>query len=112
MATAKAGLVLVNVNPAYKSSELSYCINKVGIKTLISARSFKTTDYYKLLCELCDPNSLPISEQIPSLKHFVIMKSDNEKITYLTLDLRKISTFKFTYTSTSEKIDGILEIGN
>ena len=83
MATAKAGLVLVNVNPAYKSSELSYCINKVGIKTLISARSFKTTDYYKLLCELCDPSSLPNSEQLPTLKHFVIMKgeSENEKIT-------------------------------
>ena len=74
MAAAKAGLVLVNVNPAYKSSELSYCINKVGIKTLIAARSFKTTDYYKLLSELCDPSNLPNSENIPSLKHFVIMK--------------------------------------
>ena len=78
MAAAKAGLVLVNVNPAYKSSELSYCINKVGIKTLIAARSFKTTDYYKLLSELCDTNTLPISEVIPTLKHFVLMKSGSE----------------------------------
>ena len=79
MAAAKAGLVLVNVNPAYRSSELSYCINKVGIKTLIAARSFKTTDYYKLLCELCDPNDLPNSEQIPTLKHFVLMKSSSNE---------------------------------
>ena len=90
MAAAKAGLVLVNVNPAYKSSELSYCINKVGIKTLIAARSFKTTDYYKLLSELCDTNTLPISEQIPTLKHFVLMKSgsENDKIIPRYLKMR------------------------
>ena len=78
MAAAKAGLVLVNVNPAYKSNELEYCVNKVGIKAMIAARTFKTTDYYKTLCQLCDPDCLP-SEPVPSLEHFVIIKDSKHE---------------------------------
>jgi fatty-acyl-CoA synthase len=44
-ATAKAGLVLVNINPAYRLSELEYALNKVGCRALITATSFKTSDY-------------------------------------------------------------------
>jgi fatty-acyl-CoA synthase len=44
-ATAKAGLVLVNINPAYRLSELDYALNKVGCRALITATSFKTSDY-------------------------------------------------------------------
>jgi fatty-acyl-CoA synthase len=44
-ATAKAGLILVNINPAYRLSELEYALNKVGCRALISATSFKTSDY-------------------------------------------------------------------
>lgn len=66
MAAAKAGLVLVNVNPAYKSSELLYCINKVGIKAIIAAESFKTTDYVQIY-ESLSPDS------IPTLQHFILI---------------------------------------
>ncbi len=44
-ATAKAGLVLVNINPAYRRSELEYALNKVGCRALILSPSFKSSDY-------------------------------------------------------------------
>jgi fatty-acyl-CoA synthase len=44
-ATAKAGLILVTINPAYRTSELEYALNKVGCKALVLAPSFKTSDY-------------------------------------------------------------------
>ena len=45
MATARADLVLVNVNPAYQANELAYCLNKVNIKALFMAERFKKSDY-------------------------------------------------------------------
>jgi fatty-acyl-CoA synthase len=51
-ATAKAGLILVNINPAYRTAELEYALNKVGCKALILAERFKTSDYMGMLREL------------------------------------------------------------
>ena len=51
-ASAKAGLILVNINPAYRLTELDYALNKVGCKALITADSFKTSDYVGMLREL------------------------------------------------------------
>ena len=51
-ATAKAGLILVNINPAYRVAELEYAINKVGCKALILASSFKSSDYVAMVGEL------------------------------------------------------------
>jgi len=60
-ATAKAGLVLVNVNPAYRLSELEYAVNKVGCKAIILAPSFKTSDYLQMICALAPeiPHAAP-----------------------------------------------------
>ncbi len=44
-ATAKIGAILVNVNPAYRTRELAYAINQSGLRMLVSAESFKTSDY-------------------------------------------------------------------
>jgi fatty-acyl-CoA synthase len=44
-ATAKAGVILVNINPAYRSHELAYALRQSGVKVLVSAESFKTSDY-------------------------------------------------------------------
>ena len=52
IATAKAGLVLVNINPAYRLTEVEYALNKVGCKALITAQSFKSSDYVGMLREL------------------------------------------------------------
>jgi fatty-acyl-CoA synthase len=51
-ATAKAGLILVNINPAYRLAELEYALNKAGCVALITATGFKTSDYLGMLCEL------------------------------------------------------------
>jgi fatty-acyl-CoA synthase len=75
-ATAKAGLILVNINPAYRLSELEYALNKVGCKVLITATRFKTSDYIGMINTLApelgssDPGSLS-AEKLPHLR-FVI----------------------------------------
>jgi fatty-acyl-CoA synthase len=51
-ATAKAGLILVNINPAYRVAELEYALNKAGCKGLVTASRFKTSDYLRMLDEL------------------------------------------------------------
>jgi fatty-acyl-CoA synthase len=48
-ATAKAGLVLVNINPAYRLTELEYALNKVECRALIAAHQFKSSDYVGML---------------------------------------------------------------
>jgi fatty-acyl-CoA synthase len=51
-ATAKAGLILVNINPAYRLAELEYALNKAGCAALITAARFKASDYLSMLSEL------------------------------------------------------------
>ncbi|MDR2852848.1 MAG: AMP-binding protein [Burkholderiaceae bacterium] len=58
MATAKAGVILVNINPAYRVSELEYALNKVGCKALVTMPRFKTSDYLGMIREL-GPQRLP-----------------------------------------------------
>jgi fatty-acyl-CoA synthase len=53
-ATAKIGAVLVNINPAYRTHELSYALNQSGVKLLISATEFKTSDYRAMVAEVVD----------------------------------------------------------
>jgi fatty-acyl-CoA synthase len=51
-ATAKLGAILVNINPAYRTHELSYVLNQAGISVLVSAASFKTSDYRAMVAEV------------------------------------------------------------
>ena len=51
-ATAQVGLVLVNINPAYRTSEVEYALNKVGCKALVTMARFKTSDYAGMLQQL------------------------------------------------------------
>ncbi|MBH5143919.1 AMP-binding protein [Rhodococcus erythropolis] len=48
-ATAKIGAILVNINPAYRSHELQYVLEQAGISMLVSAASFKTSDYASMI---------------------------------------------------------------
>ncbi len=52
LATAYAGLVLVNINPAYRSAEVEYALNKVGCRALVTMPRFKTSDYLGMLQQL------------------------------------------------------------
>ena len=51
-ATAKMGAILVNINPAYRTHELAYVLRQAGIKLLVSAESFKTSDYRAMVGEV------------------------------------------------------------
>jgi len=52
LATAKVGAVLVNVNPAYRTHELAYALQQSGLRLLVSATSFKTSDYRAMVDEV------------------------------------------------------------
>jgi fatty-acyl-CoA synthase len=69
-ATAKAGLVLVNVNPAYRRAELEYAMNKVECKTLVMAPQLKTSNYLEIVADLMKDRKLP------HLKHVVRLGKD------------------------------------
>ena len=51
-ATARIGAILVNINPAYRSHELAYVLQQSGIRTLVSAEAFKTSDYRGMIDEV------------------------------------------------------------
>ena len=51
-ATAKVGVVLVNINPAYRSHELGYVLARAGVRGLFSARSFKSSSYVSMIEEV------------------------------------------------------------
>jgi fatty-acyl-CoA synthase len=52
--TAKLGVVLVNINPAYRTHELSYVLQQAGISVLVAAPEFKTSDYRAMVAEVRD----------------------------------------------------------
>jgi fatty-acyl-CoA synthase len=77
-ATAKIGAILVNINPAYRISELEYVLNKVACKALVLAEQFKSSDYVGMLKSLtpelddCDAGDLR-AEKIPSLRTVICL---------------------------------------
>lgn len=80
-ATAKAGLILVNINPAYRLSELEYVLNKVGCAALVLADRFKTSDYVDMVrslapeSERADAGALQ-AERLPHLRWLVTLGDD------------------------------------
>jgi fatty-acyl-CoA synthase len=65
-AAAKAGAVLVNINPAYRLRELEYALVQSGVSVLVAARGFRNTDYTAMLAEL-------VPERLPSLRTLVYL---------------------------------------
>ncbi len=51
-ATAKIGAILVNINPAYRTHELVYVLNQSGVRMLISATAFKSSDYVAMVAQV------------------------------------------------------------
>jgi fatty-acyl-CoA synthase len=81
-ATAKAGLILVNINPAYRLAELEYALNKAGCTALITATRFKTSDYIGMLRELAPelataaPGNLRAAK-LPDLRLIITIGDEN-----------------------------------
>ena len=80
-ATAKAGLVMVNINPAYRLAELEYALNKVGCRALVLSPAFKGSDYLGMIGELapelghCEPGLLR-SHRLPALEMVIRMGAE------------------------------------
>jgi fatty-acyl-CoA synthase len=51
-ATAKLGIILVNINPAYRTSELEYALRQSGCRGLVAAQGFKSADYVAMVDEV------------------------------------------------------------
>ena len=81
-ATARVGLILVNINPAYRKTELEYALNKVGCRALVMARRYKGSDYLGMLGDIAPEihfkgaSELLDSVRLPSLKHVVLLGDD------------------------------------
>jgi fatty-acyl-CoA synthase len=83
-ATAKAGLILVNINPAYRLSEVEYALNKVECSALITAHSFKSSDYVGMLRTLApeiarDPPGALSAARLPALKTLIRIGAGEEQ---------------------------------
>lgn len=79
-ATARIGAILVNINPAYRLSELEYAVKKVGCVAIIAARRFKSSNYAAMLAELIPElaNGTPLrSARFPDLRHVILTEGDD-----------------------------------
>ncbi|KUJ85497.1 AMP-binding protein [Ruegeria marisrubri] len=78
-ASAKAGLILVNINPAYRLSELEYALNQVEAKALVLLPRFKSSNYAEMLTELMpelsegSPPGQLKAKRVPSLKWVITL---------------------------------------
>ncbi|TDH59359.1 AMP-binding protein [Dankookia rubra] len=77
-AAAKAGLILVTINPAYRLSELEFALNKVGCAALVTATAFKTSDYIGMVNALAPELAASVpgrlsAARLPDLRSVVQM---------------------------------------
>ncbi|MXW87276.1 MAG: AMP-binding protein [Boseongicola sp. SB0667_bin_21] len=95
LATARVGVVLVNINPAYRPAELEYALNKVGCRALVAAGSFRTSDYPAVIrglapeLEECEPGRLHAA-RLPQLRSVVFMEEEPGTGTYSFEQLRRL----------------------
>ncbi len=80
-ATARAGLILVNINPAYRKAELTYTLNKVACKALILAREFKSSFYVGMLRDIAPAISTSHAGQLnlpalPALRSLIVISDE------------------------------------
>ncbi|HEU4810834.1 MAG TPA: AMP-binding protein, partial [Nocardioides sp.] len=68
-ATAKVGVILVNVNPSYRTHEFAYAVNQSGLRMLFAASAFKTSDYRAMVDE--------VTLQCPTLERTVYVDTDD-----------------------------------
>ena len=71
-ATAKAGIILVNINPAYRTSELAYVLKQSGCRMLVAATAFKTSDYVRMVAD--------VRGELPELERVVFIGRDWEEL--------------------------------
>ncbi|WP_304113054.1 AMP-binding protein [Mycolicibacterium bacteremicum] len=92
-ATAKIGAILVNINPAYRTHELAYVLNQSGVRTLISATEFKSSDYVAMVDE--------VRGQAPALSEVIFLGTpDWEALRADAVDGHELAQRQATLTNT------------
>jgi len=96
-ATAKAGLILVNINPAYRIGELEYALNKVECKGIVIAERFKTSDYVDLLSKLApELGNSPLGQlnaaRLPQLRSVICIAEHSHDGMYRFMDVAACGT--------------------
>jgi fatty-acyl-CoA synthase len=99
-ATAKLGVILVNINPAFRTTELRYALRHSGCKALISAPEFKTSDYRAMVDE--------VRGDLPDLEHVVffgdeaheLLRGAPEEIEWPQLDFDEPINIQYTSGTT------------
>ncbi len=111
-ATARVGIILVTINPAYGLSEIEYALNKVNCKALVTAASFKTSDYIGMLQELapelnhCLPGGLHAAK-VPDLR--IIIRVGDESTPGMYNFDNVVDTGRDTPSSTLNAISATLD---
>jgi fatty-acyl-CoA synthase len=90
-ATAEIGVILVNLNPSYRTHELAYALNQSGCRWIVAAPDFKTSNYVDMVAAVAD--------ECPALERAVFfwtedwdeLAAGNESVTYEALDDRRRS---------------------
>lgn len=98
-ATAKVGAVLVNVNPAYRTHELAYALNQSGTKLLVSAPSFKTSDYRAMVSEVVDETPVEQVVYLGSLEWDELASAEGDLADVVTWTLAPDDPINIQYTS-------------
>lgn len=83
LATAKTGIILVNINPAYRVAEVEYALNNSGCKAIVTMRRYKTSDYLDMLFQIAPElknTSAPDlrAAKLPHLRHVVWIDTTGE----------------------------------
>lgn len=82
-ATAKAGIIMVNINPAYRTHELEYALRQSEAQVLLLMDRFKSSDYVKMFYEVCPeaaaskPGEIH-SEKLPFLRTAVLIRGEKQ----------------------------------
>nr|XP_033338040.1 medium-chain acyl-CoA ligase ACSF2, mitochondrial [Megalopta genalis]XP_033338042.1 medium-chain acyl-CoA ligase ACSF2, mitochondrial [Megalopta genalis] len=82
VAIARAGMIVVAINPAYQQDEINYCLEKVGVAAVISPKSFKSQNYPGML--------LTAMRHCPSLRHIIINSKDHVTGTRRLCDVEEL----------------------
>jgi len=76
-ATARTGLILVTINPAYKVAELQHVLKTSGCKALVMAQQFKSSDYVDMYQQMQagTPETQTLESRLPDLQHAILIQN-------------------------------------
>lgn len=98
-ATARIGAILVNINPAYKTAELSYALQQSGTSVLLLARQFRTSDYVGMLNE--------VRSSCPELRESLVLDDDWQRLLH---DGERVSNDDLASLEASLQFDDAINI--